>query len=136
MSETTDNNFIRLYGVLDKITESLSELSKEREEQQKSISNIAQLVESKNTIVNERCNKLEKTIRTTETNINTDLTKIRLENRTTQITFTKKITDLELQIKQIEESMRLLQAKHDENVLLINELRPKVGKKRKWWQVI
>ena len=136
MSENTDNNFTRLYSVLDKVTESLSEVSKGREEQQKSISNIAQLVESKNTVVNERCNKLEKMIRATETNINTDITKIRSENRTTQQTFSKKITELELQIRQMEESMRILQVKHDENVALINELRPKVGKKRKWWQVI
>ena len=131
MSDSLDNNFIRLYGVMDRVTESLSEISKERDKQANSISNLAQQIESKNTIINDRCNKLEKTIRTTENNINTDITKIRSENRTIHQTFTNKITELENKIKQMEESMRTLQVKHDENVVIINNLHPKVGMKRK-----
>lgn len=136
MSDNLDNNSIRLYGVLDRVTESLSEISKERDKQAKTISNLAQQIRSNNTIINDRCNKLERTIRTTENNINTDITKIHSENRTIQRSFTNKITELENKIKQMEESMRLLQVKHDENVVIINSLNPKVGMKRKWWQTL
>lgn len=135
MSEN-DNNFTRLYSVLDKVTSSLSEISKERGELTESLSNLAQKVESKNSITNEKFNKLEKLVRSTEININTDINKIRIENRSVDSGFTDRINKLELQIKQMEESLKILQVKHDENLVLIDKLTPKVGKKRKWWQVI
>jgi hypothetical protein len=136
MGDTSDNNFTRLYSVLDKVTSSLSEISKEREELNSSLSNLAQKVESKNSITIEKFNKLEKLLRSTEININTDINKIRIENRTVDSGFTDRINKLELQIKQMEESLKILQVKHDENLVLIDKLTPKIGKKRKWWQVI
>lgn len=54
MGDTSDNNFTRLYSILDKVTSSLSEISKERKELTGSFSNLSQSVESKNSIMNEK----------------------------------------------------------------------------------
>jgi hypothetical protein len=58
------------------------------------------------------------------------------QNRTINSVVTDKISTLEERIKLMEESLQALQKQYDENNKLLDKLRPVVGKKRKWWQVI
>lgn len=96
MGDTSDNNFTRLYSILDKVTSSLSEISKERKELTGSFSNLSQSVESKNSIMNEKFNRLEKVVCSTKININTDINRVRIENKTIDSGFTDKITIIDI----------------------------------------
>ena len=136
MSEKLDNNFERLNKVLDTITVSLVDASKQREEQNASISNLSRLIDAKTTTLTEKCGKLESKIRRTENDMVEDINKVRSQNKIINSGLDKRIISLEDQIKLMDEAIAILKIKHEENVTLINELTPKVGKKRKWWQVI
>lgn len=133
-----DNNFDRLNKVLDTVTDAVSILSKEREEmreeQKKTIYELSQQIDTKTNTLTETYNKLESKICKIENNSIEDMNSIRSQNKTTHLEFNKKIVSLEIQITLMEESLKLLKIKHDENIEVINELKPKVGKKRKWWQ--
>lgn len=43
---------------------------------------------------------------------------------------------LDNQIKTMDLALKELQRQYEENVRRLNELEPKVGQKRKWWQVV
>ena len=133
---TESISFDRLNKVLDTVTESLADISKEREEQYKSISNLSRTIDTKTNTINEKCAKLESKIRRVEKDTIDDINTMRSQNKTIDSKFNERITSLEIQIKLMEESLKSLKIQHEENITLINELRPKVGKKRKWWQVI
>jgi chromosome segregation ATPase len=136
MSERLDSNFERLNKVLDTITESLVDVSRQRDEQNASISNLSRMIDAKTNNVTEKCIKLESKIRRTENNMVEDINKVCSQNKIIHSGLDKRIISLEDQIKLMEEAIAALKTKHEENITLINELRPKVGKKRKWWQVI
>jgi chromosome segregation ATPase len=129
MTDNLDTSFIRLNHILDRVTETLSVISKERQEERKTISNFTQILETNHRTVND----LEKAMTTAQNNITTDMAKSQTENTIMNSLLTDKIAELENRIKQMDESMRALQAKYDENVVLMNNLQPKVGSKRKWW---
>ena len=134
-----DNNFERLGKVLDTVTDAVSGLSKEREEmreeQTASISNLSRLIDTKTNTLTEKCGKLESKIRKTENNMVDDMNAICSQNKTVHLEFNKRIMSLEHQIILMDEAIASLKTKHDENTVIINELRPKAGKKRKWWQI-
>jgi len=131
MTERLDTNIAQLNKILDNVTEALVDISNKREEQSQSISNLAQMIESKNGIMNEKFNKLEKLVRASEININTDINKIRIENRTVDSGFTDRVNKLDIQIKQIEESLKVLQVQFEENNRILKGLIPVAGQKRK-----
>jgi predicted nucleic acid-binding Zn-ribbon protein len=131
MSENMDNNFLRLYSVLDKVTESLSEVKNQRDAQQNEISSLAQSNESNNNAINGKINKIERYIMIKENIISNDINKIRSEIKTFDSRFTEKVNNLELQIKGMEESLGALQKQFEENNKILKELIPVAGQKRK-----
>lgn len=98
----------KLDKVLEKIKESLT-----------TISGLSHTINTHTRTFIEKYNKLESKIHTS-----------------IDSTYDERITSLELQIKLMEESINTLKTQHDENIIRINELASKVGKKRHRWQVI
>ena len=47
----------------------------------------------------------------------------------------KKFFNIENKIKMTEEALNVLQIQYEENCKKINDLEPKIGQKRKWWQM-
>ena len=136
MAERLDNNFERLNKVLDTVTEALVDVNKKRDEQTKSISDVSVRFESKTNIITEKCNKLEGKIRKVENDIIESNSKNTIQTKNIHSNFEKRITSIEENIKQIEQALEGLKLQYEQNNKLLEELRPKVGKKRKWWQVI
>ncbi len=136
MSERPDINFERLTKVLDTVNEALVDVNKKRDEQTKSISDVSVRLESKTNIITEKCNKLEGKIRKVENDIIESNSKNTIQTKNIHSNFERRITSIEENIKQIEKSLEALRIQYEENNKVLEELRPKVGKKRKWWQVI
>ncbi len=136
MSEKIDTNLAHLNKVLESVTDSLSSITQIRDEQNKSISELSRTIDSKTVTLTEKYNKLENKIRRNENDTLEDVNKLRSQNKTVTGGLDKRITSLELQIKLMEESLQQLRVQQEANIKTIEELRPKVGKKRKWWQVI
>lgn len=86
--------------------------------------------------LNNRLTTVENKLNILDKGIETKLVYIQGQNRTTNSVFTEKILSIEEKIKIMEESLEALQKQYDENNKLLDKLRPVVGKKRKWWQVI
>jgi hypothetical protein len=133
MSERIDVNFDRLNKVLDTVTEAVSNMSKDREEHTKIIYELSQLMDTKTNTLTEKCNKLESNIIRIENNIIEDITMFHSQNKIVQLEFNKRIMVLENQIMLMGEAIIMLKTKHDENITVINELRPIPDKKHKWW---
>lgn len=136
MSERLDNNLNQLNTVLKTVTEALEDISKKREEQTKSISDMSQRFESRSNNISEKCNTLEKKIRRVENDNMENINKNMSLNKSINSNFDKRFISLEEKIIKMEESLHILQTQYEENNKLLDKLRPKVGKKRKWWQVI
>ena len=135
MSERPDINFERLNNVLDTVTEALVDISNKRDEQNKSISDISIRCESKTNIISDKCNKLENKLRKVENDNIENINKTIIQNKTIHSNFDRQIKNIEENIKQIEKSLEALRIQYEENNKVLEELRPKVGKKRKWWQI-
>lgn len=128
---SSDINFARLNNILDTVTHSLSDISKIRDEQNNSISNLSRTIDMKTGGLNEKCNIIENKLRRQEAEMVEDINKIRSQNKTVYSGLDSRIISLELQIKLMEEAMASLRVKHEENCRQLDELRPKIGKKRK-----
>ena len=134
MSERPDINFERLNNVLGTVTEALVDISNKRDEQNKSISDIAVRCESKNNIITDRCNKLESKIRKVENDIIESNSKNTLQTKNIHSNFDKQIQTIEESIKQMEKSLEALRVQYEENNRILDELKPKVGqKRRRFW---
>jgi hypothetical protein len=136
MTDKLDVNLSHLNRILDTVTESLVDITKIRDEQNKSISEISRTVDLKTNTLTEKCNKIENKLRRTENDMIEDINKVRSQNKTVTVGLDKRIVSLEIQIKLMDEAIQNLKLQHEENTNILNELKPKVGKKRKWWQVI
>lgn len=86
--------------------------------------------------LNNRLTSVENKLNILDRGSETKLVYLQGQIRTTNSVFTDKISTLEERIKLMEESLQALQKQYDENNKLLDKLRPVVGKKRKWWQVI
>jgi chromosome segregation ATPase len=130
-----DTSFERLNKVLETVTEALVDISNKRDEQTKSISDVSQRIELRTNSISERCNTLEKKIRKVENdNIENNNKTISL-NKNIHSNFDRQIKNIEENIKQMEKALETLRLQYEENNRKLDELRPKVGKKRKWWQI-
>lgn len=131
----SDTSFERLNKVLESVNEALVDISLKRDEQTKSISDISHRIELRANVLSEKCNTLEKKIHRVETNTNETINKNISMNKNINSTFDKKILSLEENIKQMEKALETLRLLYEENNRKLDELRPKIGKKRKWWQI-
>lgn len=135
MNDKLDSNLYHLNKILDSVTESLVDITKIRDEQNKHIYELSKTIGVKTNTLTEKCNKLENKLRRTENDIVNDINKVRSQSKTNTIGLDKRLISLELQIKLMEEAIQSLTLKHQENTKILDELKPKVGKKRKWWQI-
>lgn len=88
------------------------------------------------TSLNNKVISVENKLNILDKSIDAKLVYIQGQNRTITKGFTDKITIIENKIKEMEESLKELERKYEENKVILNKLEPKVGEKRKWWQVI
>jgi chromosome segregation ATPase len=130
----TDDIYVRLNNILDKATESLTQISQERDKQNAHFSNLIDEVKLKNNSLTDKFNKLKNTFRKTETIIIEDLTKIRKEVKDSSSILNSKITELSGQLKDIEGVIELIQRKQNTTEVRISSLESKT-KKRKWWKL-
>jgi chromosome segregation ATPase len=126
-----DVSFENLNKVLDTVTQSLTDIKQIRDEQYKSISNLSHTIDIKTSGINEKYNKLESKIRRVENDMVEDINKVRSQNKTVTSGIDKRLVSLEVQIKLMEEAIQSLKTQQEENNRQLEELRPKIGQKRK-----
>lgn len=131
MSENTEDMYVRLNSILDKVTTSLSLISEEREKQNTTFSNLIEDVELKNNTLTDKFNKFKNSSRRIEMTLSSDITKLRQEIENNHLYTTNKTTELEKQIKGLQDSVVILQQKQTETEVLVKSL----AKKRKWWKL-
>lgn len=132
MSENTEDTYTRLNTILDKVTASLTSISEEREKQNTAFSNLIEDVESRNISITDKFNRLKNTYHKAELSLFSDITVIRQEINSNHLYTTNKTTELEKQIKGLQDSVAILQQKQTETELRINNIQLK---KRKWWKL-
>jgi chromosome segregation ATPase len=135
MTERLDTNIAQLNKVLDNVTEALVDISNKREEQNKTIYDMSQRFDLKTHTISEKINNLEKKINRVEYSNIENNNKSTSINKEINSNFNKKIINLEENITKMQQSLDALRLQYEENNRILNELRPKVGKKRKWWQI-
>jgi uncharacterized coiled-coil protein SlyX len=86
--------------------------------------------------LNARLATLENRISTVDKDIDSKFINLQNQNKTIISSFGQRITTLEDKIKEMDEALKGLQQKYEENKQLLDKFCPKVGQKRKWWQVI
>jgi hypothetical protein len=123
---TTEDVYVRLNSILDKVTESLASISEEREKQNTNFSNLIEEVESRNITITDKLNKLKNTYRKSEITLSSDITKIRQDHSI----LNDRITELGDKITAIEGVLEVLQKKQKET-----DVRALQAKKRKWWKL-
>ena len=86
--------------------------------------------------LNSRFTNLENRFSTFEKNTDSKLISIQNQQKVLTSGLVMRIDSLEKQIKDMEIALQTLQKQFDENQIQLSKLDPKVGQKRKWWQVI
>lgn len=127
-----DDVYVRLTNILDKTTESLTQISEEREKQNAHFSNLIEDLESKNNSITDKFTKFKNTSRRAEMAVIEDLTKIRKEVKENYTILNCKITELDVQITDIQKCLEGLKKKQKESELALSSLQ---AKKRKWWKL-
>ena len=134
MSDSTYNNIDRVTNLLDTVIESLSNISKERNEHKNDISNLKEQIESNTVDINEKINNLDNSYKSINTiitsTIDNNINVLKSDNLILHTTLVNKIAELEKYIQKMEENNKMLQAKYDENIANINN---KLS--RKWWKL-
>ena len=86
--------------------------------------------------LNSRFTNLENRFSTFEKNTDSKFISIQNQQKIYSTGLVMRIDALEKQIKDMEVALQTLQQRYEENQLQLSKLEPKVGQKRKWWQVI
>jgi chromosome segregation ATPase len=128
----TDDVYVRLTNILDKTTESLTQISEEREKQNAHFSNLIEDLESKNNSITDKFTKFKNTSRRAEMMLMNDVTKLRREVKENYTILNCKITELDGQLTDIQKCLEGLKKKQSETELAVSSLK---AKKRKWWKL-
>lgn len=89
-----------------------------------------------NRIIENKFGMLESKISNINRDTDAKIVAIQNQNKNIISTFGSRFELLEKQINTMDVALKELQRKYEENVRRLNELEPKVGQKRKWWQVV
>ncbi len=126
----TDDVYVRLNNILDKATESLTQISEERKKQNAHFSNLIEELESKNNSITDKFNKFKNTSRRAEMMLMNDVTKLRREVKENYTILNCKITELDEQLTDIQKCLEGLKKKQSEMEVISLK-----AKKRKWWKL-
>lgn len=85
--------------------------------------------------LNAKITTIENRVLNIDKNLDSKFINIQNQNKTITSVFSQRIETLDNRIKVLEESLKDLNSRYEANLRLINELKPIVGQKRKWWQI-
>jgi septation ring formation regulator EzrA len=88
-----------------------------------------------NSVITNKLNSLEKKIFNIENSVESKFVNLNTQNRTINKALSDRYDIIENKIKMMEEALKILQTQYEENCKKINDLEPKIGQKRWWWQM-